>query len=221
MKKLTVFIFSLALAQSICFAQFSITGSAGLNVSKISSVIKSNAPSTSIENINSSFTPFYFAEIRPTYRFGAHWSASLGAQYSVKGYNVKANNSLVALSYIDLLPTAEYRFNKYLSVFAGFNIGYLSSEKELLDGKWISLPQNPFFEKTDFGGLLGVRAYYKNVCFNLHFNRSITPIKSLGFKYVTFTNGGGFVETGTENVYNQNFQLGVGYIFNFESDKKM
>ena len=213
MKKLSVFIFSLALAQSICFAQFSITGSAGLNVSRLSSVLEINDPNIMVTQSKSYFTPFYFAEIRPTYRFGAHWSASLGAQYSVKGYDVKANNSLVALSYIDLLPTAEYRFNKYFSVFAGLNVGFLSSVHDISENKWVRLP-NPFFKKTDFGGLLGMRAYYKNICFSAHFNHSITPILD-----VTFLNNG--QKAGGAKYYNQNFQLGVGYIFNFDRNKKM
>ena len=206
MKKLSVFIFALALAQASCFAQFSIAGSAGLNVSNNAAI---NAPSAFYQNsFQGKFTPFYFAEIRPTYSFGKRWRTSLGVQYSVKGNYSPNNKFSTALAYVDILPTAEYKINKYFSVFGGFNVGFLNAENYIKDGKWGNFVI-PIYNKTDFGGLLGMRAYYKNICLSAHFNHSFLNTLDIDF---TDENGNVFTKI---KFYNQNFQLGVGYIFDF------
>ena len=189
---------------TICSSQFSLTPSVGLNVSKAvytDDIIIS-------EPISS-----YFVELRPSYRIDDNWHLNLGVQYSNKGFRFDSRiNNLarrVELAYLDILPSAEYTFSRYLSAYAGLNVGFLMTEKIT---PFISLPS--LVNNRDMGALLGVRGHYQNWVVSAHFNRSIWTVSEF---LKTDING---KDDGSFNQFNQNIQVGIGYLIDFKKEIK-
>ena len=185
---------------TICSSQFSLTPSVGLNVSKS---VFTNADVIS-EPISS-----YFIELRPSYQIDDKWHLNMGVQFSNKGFNFDSrfNNPAfrIELAYLDILPSVEYSFSKYLSAYAGVNVGFLIKEK--IGSFNNSLPS--FVNNRDMGALLGVRGHYQNWVVSAHFNRSIWSVSEI---IKTDLNG---KDDGFVNQFNQNIQVGIGYLIDF------
>ena len=186
---------------TVCSSQFSLTPSVGLNVSK---AVYTNA------NVISEPISSYFIELRPSYRIDDKWHLNMGVQYSNKGFRFDSRNNNPAFpiefAYLDIMPSVEYSFTKYLSAYAGVNVGFLLAEK-------INSVKNstPFFSnKRDMGALLGLRGHYQNWVVSAHFNRSIWSVSEF---LKTDING---ADAGTFNQFNQNIQVGIGYLIDFK-----
>jgi hypothetical protein len=185
-------------------AQFSLSPEAGINIcNEVASGDYDNASQNAV---------YFFAGLNGQYWFNAQWAAGLGVQYSSKGYATNDEGSLILLdtryNYLDFLPGVEYKPWPFLGITAGFNIGALL-ETQYYDGD--SWQENTFpggqVNDVDFGGFLGVKAYWKKLYLKAHFNRSLTPIYE-----VTLVDENGNT-VGDARLFNQNFQVGLGYQF--------
>lgn len=159
----------------------------------------------------------YFAGIRPAYQFGERWNAGLGLQFSQKGHASAANGDFITtdmrLRYIDILPSVEYRFLSFLSVYGGANIGYLLTEQWKFLDQWTE-PIVDILNPVDIGGLLGLRFYYQNFYLGAHYNRSLVSVDG-----IIFTDENGNEIEGTKMLL-ENVQVGLGYVFGKRKDRE-
>lgn len=202
MKKLLIFLPALLLffAQNVV-AQFSVGVSAGTNLSN--SIYKGI-------HYDTEGSTNYFAEVRPTYSLGKKWAISAGLQYSVKGHQDESSLPLVVTGtqyhYFDILPTVEYRLLKGLSIFGGMNTGIRLKERYRVANKWETAVINSM-NPVDIGALAGLKVSYKNFFVSAHYNRSVISASE-----IEATDEAGENIPGVKQ-FNQNVQLGVGYVF--------
>ncbi len=206
MKKVAFFFICLAFAVS-AKAQFMLSPIAGLNFSNMTA--SSNAYYKTYTVLR------YYLGVQPSYDINEKFNVGAGVQFATKGYRwgdmgAKSETEL-RNGYLEFAPFAMYKPMKIIGIYAGASLGYQVDEKVKNDGKWSS-PFFDFSEKYDFGGVVGIKLFAKNIFVNLGLYRSLVPISELN---LTDENGNIL-----ENVkqFNQVLSLGLGY--NFHLKKK-
>ncbi|MCF8245239.1 MAG: PorT family protein [Saprospiraceae bacterium] len=206
MKKLAFFFFCLVFAFS-AKAQFMLSPIAGLNFSNMTA--SSNA-------FYKTYTVLrYYIGVQPSYDINEKFNVGAGVQFATKGYRWgdigSTSETELRIGYLEFTPYAMYKPVKIIGIYAGASLGYQLDEKIKNGGKWRS-PFFDFSEKYDFGGVVGIKLFAKNIFVNLGLFRSLVPINE-----INLTDENGEI---LENVkqFNQLFSIGVGY--NFHLKKK-
>lgn len=209
MKKILFSAFALLFVQTaVLKAQFLFEVGAGANIGRTQFVNLSFVTDPAVN---------YFAGIRPAFQFGERWNAGLGLQFSQKGHASAANGDFITtdmrLRFIDILPSVEYRFLSFMSVYGGANIGYLLTAQWKHTGQWTE-PVVDLLNPVDIGGLLGLKFYYQNFYLGAHYNRSLVSLDT-----VTYTDENGNEIEGTKMLL-EHVQVGLGYVFGKRKDRE-
>jgi hypothetical protein len=202
MKKILFSVFAFFFFQTAGLnAQFLFEVGAGANIGRTQFV---NLPFVADPAVN------YFAGIRPAFQLGERWNVGVGLQFSQKGHASAANGDFITngmrLRFIDFLPSAEYRFLSFMSVYGGVNFGYMLTAQWKLQEQWTE-PVVDLLNPVDFGVLLGLRLYYQHFYFGAHYNRGLVSLDTR-----TYTDENGNEIEGTKMLL-ENVQAGVGYVF--------
>ena len=211
-KKLFSAILCLAICQ-IIKAQSSFIPSVGVNFSKVllnqnPANVSSSAPSSGV----------YFGGSL-IYACRAPFDFQLGVQYSQKGQRafIPSDPSFShkeRIHYLDFMPSIEYKVGKtkHLGFSGGLNLGINCLEQ-------FKFPNNPWeslvfqtMKRLDLGFLVGTKIYFKKIVVGFSYNQSILNASS-----IIFTDEFG-TPLSSSSVYNQNFQVGLGYIINYKNN---
>ncbi len=208
MKKMILFCLMALFSYQSLSAQFGLDVSTGINVHF-----------HSYENLNIAHetdrsSGFYFG-VRPKYRFNENLNVGLAVQYSPKGgaFNtpVLEAQTIYKIEYLDFIPSMEYRLLPFFSVGTGLNVGFRLNEKFKTGvNDWDDIEGAEITKSMDVGLVGNVKFNIKNVFLRLSYNHGLTNINDL-----EFTDVNGEVMEDVEQ-YNRNFQVGLGYTFDFQ-----
>ncbi len=206
MKKSAFFFFCLVFAISVK-AQFMLSPIAGLNFS--------NMTASSTAYYKTYTVLRYYLGVQPSYDINEKFNVGAGVQFATKGYRWgdmgATSETEIRTGFLEFAPFAMYKPMKIVGIYAGASLGYQVEEKVKNGGKWSS-PFIDFSENYDFGGVVGIRMFAKNVFVNLGLYRSLLPINEVNLT----DDEGNILETVRQ--FNQVLSLGVGY--NFHLKKK-
>lgn len=185
-------------------AQYSLAPNAGINIAN--NTIKINLPAER-NPVNAIYS---FIGLTIKYKLNERFSIFNTIEYSQKGYKNIHNYSTdlyanIRYHYVDILPAVEYKPTNYLGLYSGINYGIRIFEDYMQkDNSWKSYSTNTI-NKTDFGALIGIRLYYKEMFINIQYTRSLINI---GKK--PHLSDGPDIEIDQKN---STFQIGLGYFF--------
>lgn len=147
------------------------------------------------------------AGLNAKYPFNDKFNLQLEGAYSQKGYESQIENQpgriAIHLNYIDLLLLGEYAFNDIIALNIGGNLGTKIGEN--IDGSKGST--SDFYNGMDIGLIAGLKFYIGRPFIRISYQHGVNALEGA---ILTDENG---MTTGQANVYNQTFQVAVGYYF--------
>lgn len=182
-------------------AQLAINVSGGLNYSNVD-----------LKNVNwfeTEAKPGYFVAVEPSFRLTRRITLGADIQYSRKGFDFKNIGSSEKISYdidyVDIIPQLELRVFRNLALGLGASYGVKINENY---DKQSLKEQFQTVSKQDFGVIGKLKYSIKNFFAVASYNFGVSNISR-----VQYTNSDGEFIKDTD-MYNRNFQLGVGYKIN-------
>lgn len=134
---------------------------------------------------------------------GRYWKFNTFIQYAQKGGMLQVpgtsflDPSNLRFQFIDIVPSLEYKITDFLGIYAGGQAGYLFRTDQRINKKYMKVTSE-YFEKINYGMVLGLKFYTGNSGFNLHWDR--------GFQNLMAENDS--VPAQGFEAYTQSFQLG-------------
>jgi hypothetical protein len=135
--------------------------------------------------------------------FGQKWKLNTFIQYVQKGGKLQVPSSSflspsnLRFQFVDVVPSIEYKISDFFGIYAGGQVGYLIRADQKLNKTYSKVTQE-FFEKINYGLVLGLKLYAGNSGFNFHWDRGQKNL---------IKEGDGIPAQGFE-LYQQSFQLG-------------
>lgn len=139
------------------------------------------------------------------YAFENKFNLQLEGAYSQKGYKVENESDQLdfQMNYMDVLLLGEYALNDFIALNIGGGFGIKINEK--INGSKTS--RNEALSSTDIGLTGGLKFYLGQLFIRTSYQHGLNPLFGM---YFTDKNG---MTTGQADVYNQTFQVAVGYYF--------
>lgn len=166
------------------------------------------------DKFSEDYVPRAFAGMQVGYDFSKKIGIGLSGQYVGKGYKAEFIDETpleFKYDYIEVVPFVEYKAFPFLGAVLGPSFGFLREVSAKVDNEMVNAIFN-FVDEKELGMMAGLKLYWKDLFFNLTFNRSLKPVSEL-----TYTDENGN-DAGTGKEFNKSFRLGVGY--NFHLKKK-
>ena len=186
---------------SVLRAQSGIGLTAGMNYSFVKEV--NGAPADIDLEAGPALGVFYQLQV------GEKWRLVPEYQFAYKGYTVQpdatSEQSRIKLAYLDFLPQAEYRLNRFLGLDGGVNIAYKVNEKVKQSGSGWETPLVNNTSDWDFGVLGGLKIYLNRLHFKIRYCHGLANTSPFGPQQLE---GG---ETIAYQKFNRNLQLSAGY----------
>jgi len=175
----------------------------------------SNIKFEGLEGVDNQPSTNYFVGISPRYSINKKISINLDINYSTKGYQIGTggNNdvSKFRYTYLILAPQFEYKLFQIFGVGAGLYTGIKIDEEQKTPGNnWNSTKEFDIIKSIDYGIILSIKAYYKNLYIKFAYDYGLQDIMNLNF---TDQNG----QPIEIKNYNRSVQIGIGYLFNFRT----
>jgi hypothetical protein len=115
--------------------------------------------------------------------FNQKWKFNTFIQYVQKGGMLQVPGSTfltpssLRLQMIDILPSLEYKFVEFLGVYAGGNVSYLFRTDQKIGANYQKVDAE-YFNRINYGAVIGAKFYVGNSGFNIHWNRGLNNIIS-------------------------------------------
>lgn len=198
-KKIVLFV-AIFIATLSLKAQISVGFEDGLNISTVKSSL---IPANELD-----FRTGYFIGVIPQYRFNEKMAVNLATQYSVEGFDFHDPFSeKFRLHYLRFNPQLEYKPIKFLGLYSGVSFGIKTGEYLKVDNTgWTQIKGLNIMKRTDFGMVIGAKAYANKFFFTVGYYQSLQNTSNLIFE--TEING---TFTGNVKHRNRNIQIGIGY----------
>ncbi len=183
------------------FTQLQLAPITGLNISNIRN------SKNLLDEVSYSYTNGFMGGLNAKYGFDDKFNLQLEGAYSQKGFESQAKNipgrNILHLNYLDFLLIGEYALNDIIALNIGGNFGIKINEK--INGSINS--RNEGFSSKDIGLIAGLKFYIGQLFIRTSYQHGLNPLFGM---YFTDENG---MTTGQADVYNQTFQVAVGYYF--------
>lgn len=120
----------------------------------------------------------FFVGLSLEEEMGLKWKFNTFIQYVQKGGMLQVPSSSFLLpsnlrfQFIDIVPSLEYKMTDFLGVYVGGQAGYLFRTDQKIDEKYTRVTQD-YFEKINYGFVIGLKFYVGNSGFNLHWDRGL------------------------------------------------
>lgn len=193
----------------IIFLTFSFSGNAQLRIHAGGGVNFSNIDFKNFQTPKVNSATNYFISVRPELGITESISVGLDIQYSRKGYNFDDANadpiSGYRFQYLDLIPQAQLKVFKPLSLFGGIGLGIRTSERFKIEEIW-DQAKIKLTKPTEFTYVAGMRFYpVKKISIHAQFAGTLGQ-----FFDVEWTDAQGNIIPNVSTKLN-NIQVGLGY----------
>jgi opacity protein-like surface antigen len=188
---------------------FSFCGNAQLRIHAGGGVNFSNIDFKNLQTPKVNSATNYFISVRPELGITESISVGMDIQYSRKGYNfVDANADPISgyrFQYLDMIPQAQFKILKPLSLFGGIGLGIRTSERFKIEEIWDEA-KTKLSKPAEFTYVAGLRFYpVKKISIHTQFAGTLGQ-----FFDVEWTDAQGHVIPNVSTKLN-NIQIGIGY----------